>query len=531
MKALILAAGLVLPSGFLQSQSPKPPRRSEIYSRKTVRPIINALELDNSDAKNDALAKAGLHAWDVWRDVNEIYTVNAKQVNNRQLTEVPRWFTWCTTDDLAKIKSNKNPSVCTGLGKKEEELTEASPPRKDLFKGFRGRSKAQPPDTKADVYDVVLESTHFNAAAVRGLLKLMRDFCGIEVPLSSFDDCVQRPPLKKMLPKDLLTLSPDAQWNLLIQRSLSEAAVVVKASWLLVEPQPNSGYHFFNFPGPWMGVESLRDATGHVSFSGSPPTKFSIPTHYSGTKVVLPERGKKCPEKNDRTTIDRKVDEHSINDFFYFQYCGDLKTFGQGQGRVQVINGNYLILRALHVMTNTNPSGDWAWSTYYWHNHGEEFDKLAPIAKDSRRDILLQVRPKNLKGWQGNYHMDLIYTHKGKIDADPEVVAAVNQSVVQNDPSDQPTDAKSYCNFDPHDKIPAGVFNPYIEARFKCGAFSNCIGCHSHATVGNSIGPTFPPEHQRVRRQDDPNKPQIATHFLWSLARSFQAPKQQAQPQ
>ncbi|HXM45234.1 MAG TPA: hypothetical protein VN924_28605 [Bryobacteraceae bacterium] len=130
--------------------------------------------------------------------------------------------------------------------------------------------------------------------------------------------------------------------------------------------------------------------------------------------------------------------------------------------------GDYAALVAIHYTTKEIP--EWVWSTFWWHDKPND----GPFAQD---------RPATVRGVWGNYLMYTTFsmeTPKGP-DGGPNV-----------------------------------CFNPWLEARFQNGVFSNCMACHQKAAWPWQ---DFHPVTRGTLKPDDPLfRNRMRLDFLWSVA-------------
>jgi hypothetical protein len=167
-----------------------------------------------------------------------------------------------------------------------------------------------------------------------------------------------------------------------------------------------------------------------------------------------------------------------LKNFYHFKLTAEeaqeLQTMNTGISGVDpnlstVQEGDYVALVCLHYTTKEIP--EWVWATFWWHDQPEQ----GPFAAD-RPDAT------KLKGPWRNYLM--------------------NVSMDMNKPLAS-------------DGQPNAVFNPWLEARFRNGANSNCMTCHQRAVWDSN---TFLPITRGAAAPDDPVfKDRTSVDFLWSL--------------
>jgi hypothetical protein len=441
---------------------------------------------------------------------------------------VPRWLTWCSANDLATINSlDKIETSCIDFKNpkttKDENRGTQILRRDDPFSGLRsvrkeGRSAGEPINLTVET---IFESSHFSAATVRGLLKFMRDYCPSFQQLNQFRACVTQdaaPPIPQSSPKTKplpSEMTLPEQWTQRLNEALPQAAIVVKAQWMLIRPEQGNSPQTFQMAGTWNGLQSISSSSGIVSIRAKSSPNFTAIPNLQHSPLALPPRGKYCPGEsvNSQAQPSGDIPAHlSISQMFSFQFCGN----EQPAGVIQLLHGDYLALRALHIMTNSNPTGQWTWTTHHWHRPDLKIkDPSEFYATDHRRAKILSVRPDSLKGWQANYHMDLQYVPPDALVAEQQVKETVKSIQGYLNVYNQVEDAKTFCGVDP-DHVPGGVFNPFIEINMDCGVFSNCMGCHSHAATGSN-----PNAKLRKLPTKEQKKDKVMTHFLWSLSRSF----------
>jgi hypothetical protein len=131
---------------------------------------------------------------------------------------------------------------------------------------------------------------------------------------------------------------------------------------------------------------------------------------------------------------------------------------------------DYLALVAVHVTTREAP--DWVWLTLWWHDDPD----AAPYGND---------RPRIVKFPFDRFRMEVAQS------ADVPVAP---------------------------DGTPHITFNPYLEAGFALGVWSNCIGCHQRAAwTATGPGEVYPVKRGSMLPNDPFFAGKVRTHFLWSL--------------
>ena len=173
-------------------------------------------------------------------------------------------------------------------------------------------------------------------------------------------------------------------------------------------------------------------------------------------------RGGACNPGN--AAVPKGETGHDRDQFFWFQSTQgvDVTT---GNGNTEYIPpGDYYVATGFHIITRERKN--WVWATY-WLN-----DRSDARGAEGRAEI---------------------------IRAGKQSLFAMNITLNSNDP----------------------IFNPYLEGSLKGGAQSNCLHCHSRASVSLKENlPTCEIPHPG-RSEKIPIAPDgsLTTSFLWTLAR------------
>jgi hypothetical protein len=131
---------------------------------------------------------------------------------------------------------------------------------------------------------------------------------------------------------------------------------------------------------------------------------------------------------------------------------------------------DFLALVAVHVTTREAP--DWVWVTLWWHDRPDD----APYGND---------RPRTVAFPFDQFRMETA----------------------------QSADVPAGSDGGPH-----VTFNPYLEAGFALGVYSNCIGCHQRAVwTASGPGDVHPVRRGSMSSADPFFTGKLRTHLLWSL--------------
>jgi hypothetical protein len=194
------------------------------------------------------------------------------------------------------------------------------------------------------------------------------------------------------------------------------------------------------------------------------PTRETIPVGETATGRRLGPDGNMKDYPNSRVV--------PVKSFYHF------KVSAQQAAEMNLTEGDYFILVAMHYTTKEIPN--WVWATFWWHDQPDQ----GPFAKGRLPDT-------EIKGPWRNYLMDVTYDMTAPVESDG---------------------------------TPDAAFNPWLEARFINGVNSNCMTCHQRALW--PMPPSSQPENRPwlpVTRGPTPaDAPLLRTRtqldFLWSLA-------------
>lgn len=161
----------------------------------------------------------------------------------------------------------------------------------------------------------------------------------------------------------------------------------------------------------------------------------------------------------------------SVWDFYFVK---------RSEVRVSAVGGadnDLALLVGMHITAKEIP--DWVWATFWWHLRPDE----PPFGCDR-----LPEEPGQRECWK-NYVMDVAYS-------------------IETPPEDE-------------DASPNICFNPWLEASFKYGIKSNCMGCHQRAAMEirdrRLRRPGFDVERWRLMPDDSYFADKTRTDYLWSL--------------
>lgn len=246
-------------------------------------------------------------------------------------------------------------------------------------------------------------------------------------------------------------------------KDFPRAAMSLKTTWWVVKKNQKTGMYIWDEkgeadPAPGQPAPTWKRAVV------VDPTRDEIP---ADEKISTTIRGKDFP------------DSHVVplKSFYYFvateEDLPSLNNVPAGTGEDpnlgKVAAGDFLILVAMHYTTKEIPN--WVWATFWWHDQPNQ----GPYAENRPDDTVL-------KGVWRNYKMDV----------------ALDMS--------NPTEANGKPN---------AIFNPWLEARFRNGVYSNCMTCHQLATWPRR---DFTPITRGPLPDNDARfKDTTKTDFLWSL--------------
>ncbi len=413
---------------------------------------------------------AAKHSWDLW-----------KWLNNRNNFSVslsipslarPRWLAWCTADESF---TSLPPENCVSNSKYLS--TGATFNLEKLVLGPKFR-------VPVHVGAFQAESVHVNPELVSALNCLLnpnrRSIKGQKLLKSAIGELKERK-VREILGSD--SLPPDS--------------MVVKASWLYVTPRKEATVVGI---GDWAGGHSWKNPSqpwgDHFRWKNK-------------VKLTIPPKSSVCSGSVE-SALTPRPGEVSLSEFFFLQVCDPLHL-PVISSRKHAKVGDLIILTGLHVMTNLNPEADWTWSTFYWQpsKHSDRLG-LSAMAK-----FIKNARPKDLDGWRTNYRMEFQYSRDQVIPPDDTVKNAIESRRLKH--------LTVGCSLAPVEPRSPVIFNPFVEGRFECGGYSNCLSCHSHARTfldgTDPLSGTVNPGNRRYRNGRSPDDSAIYTHFLWSLAR------------
>jgi hypothetical protein len=376
--------------------------------------VKNAMDQINS---GKGLSLARDHAWQLWERIN---TPANPRVSN-SAGKLPKWFTWCTDEEVERQIINKDLD-CEGL---------LPAKRSRRAKLAKLHSSSSSPSLEA-------EEVYVSPMLVRALAKW------------------QKLPNVPYVPPDLFRLSVavKAQYKVL-QHPLNRREKKILGEpmlqiWNGVAKQTSQSLN-----GDLRSFHTFWPDFAYVQIS----SEQLKPSACKGTKQTTPRAP--MPVKPKFQAIAK------LDDFFYFQYCeGDGYTFADKK----IQYGDFIILTGLHLVTNLAPNKEWTWATFYWHPdrlNSKNFSVLSPRLKE------LQKAPINLTGWRGNYRLDLQYSRGEQIPGDEVLTKQLGLYKTKHN-------GALPCNLT-EPKAPGAMYNPYIEGAMPCGIYSNCISCHSKA--------------------------------------------------
>jgi hypothetical protein len=469
MRKVHLIAPLIL---SLACSNPPVDRRREpksIGSSAQVQAAILAIE-----NKND-YSLAARHSWDLWEFLNA--NESASPSVSGSAADTPKWIRWCQANVGLYAKQEAN-SICRPSSDEDKFRSTSQKALKLVFhQKFRGDTAL------TDIGETVHLSPGF-VASIRSLLDKDGKCLNSRVTSQTLLECAGQ------------AMKAEELKAVLASGKLDPMSTIIKASWLHVA-QPMNGEKFIEIK-PWNGMSSLDhyDNLSNMLNGGIKVGDWST----TSTKLALPEFS-----SNTNFPCSGSVNSSQappFESFYHLQICDDQFTNQPQQWK----KGDYLLLLGLHVMTNLSASGNWTWSTFYWHPDASKAAKEAYLLERSNNLNSHDVRPK-LDGWRNNYRMDLQYSAKEEIPVDPMYIGQYPSKPINPE-----------CNVASPPKIPRAVFNPYIEGKQKCGGFSNCMGCHSHARVDGFAGSGL--GNAKNRTILDPSadtSKEVYTHFVWSL--------------